>query len=218
MKNVHLIYYSPSLTTRKVMRAIGKGMNVPVREYDITEGLEGSLSFDEEDLVVFGVPVYSSRVPGQMQHMLQWIKGNKTPSVLVCVYGNRDYDEALMELRDITSANGFSPIAAATFIAQHSIFPKMGANRPDEKDLEIINEFGKECYQRYLSYNPENEYQINVKGSYPLKEPSGSPFAPTGNDDCDDCGTCIKHCPVQAIPASDPTTQMWRYAFVVDAV
>ena len=63
------------------------------------------------------------------------IKGDKTPAVLVCVYGNRNYDDALLELKDISEANGFVPIAAGAFIARHSIFSDVAVGRPDKEDL-----------------------------------------------------------------------------------
>lgn len=36
-----------------------------------------------------------------------------TPAIAVCVYGNRDYDDALIELKDAIEANGFKTVAAA---------------------------------------------------------------------------------------------------------
>ena len=81
------------------------------------------------------------RIPTQTLISLNQIKANKTPAIVVCVYGNRDYDDALLELKEVVESNGFTVISAGAFVAQHSIFPQVGQNRPDEKDLTKIKEF-----------------------------------------------------------------------------
>ena len=104
MKEVHLIYFSPALSTRKITRSISKAINKSVKEYDITQGLPQSLTFNEDDLVIFGIPVYSGRVPALASQYLQKIKGLSTPAILVSVYGNREYEDALLELKNITKS------------------------------------------------------------------------------------------------------------------
>ncbi|MFV0330447.1 MAG: 4Fe-4S binding protein [Dysgonomonas sp.] len=199
---VHLIYFSPALSTRKIMRAIGKSIDAPVEELDVTMGLDEALSIDEGDLAVFGVPVYAGRVPKLATEAFRKIKGNNTPAVIVNVYGNRDYDDALLELRNICQENGFVPIAAGAFIARHSIFPKVAINRPDEEDEEMIAGFAKKCYDKYLE--KEEPKPLNVKGNYPYREHGPIPLVPKGNSSCDKCGTCVRLCPVGAIPADHP--------------
>jgi len=202
MNNIHLVYFSPALSTKKIMREIGKSMEAPVKEYDITMGLEEPLNIDTQDLVVFGVPVYAGRVPVLAAQALQIIKGNNTPAILVCVYGNRDYDDALLELKNIRKVNGFVPIAAGTFIARHSIFPNVAVNRPDNKDSQAIADFGKKCYKKYLERNASEI--LTVKGNFPYREHGKIPLVPKGDSSCNKCGTCVKQCPVGAIPAENP--------------
>lgn len=66
--------------------------------------------------------------------LLAHLKGHGNPAIAVAVYGNRDYDDALVELQDLLEENGFCVIAGAAFVAQHSIFTKVAAGRPDEDD------------------------------------------------------------------------------------
>lgn len=61
----------------------------------------------------------------------------------VVVYGNRDYEDALLELHDILSENGFVVVAAGAFVARHSIFPDVAAGRPDRDDLDRMAEFAE---------------------------------------------------------------------------
>lgn len=202
MKEVHLIYFSPALSTRKIIRSIGKAINYSVKEYDITQGLPQLPTFKDDDLVVFGVPVYSGRVPALATQYLQKIKGSSTPAVLVCVYGNREYEDALLELKNITRQNGFRPIAAGAFIARHSIFPKVAINRPDRQDDERIADFAQRCIAAYQHKDPAKE--LEIKGNYPYREISKIPLVPKGDSKCDNCNTCVKMCPVNAIPENNP--------------
>ena len=205
MEKVHLVYFSPALSTRKVMRIIGKGTGQPAKEHDITQGTTEFLRFDSDDLVIFGVPVYAGRVPANAVEILEKIKGNNTPAVVVCVYGNRDYDDALLELKNICKENDFAPIAGAAFVAQHSIFPRVGAARPDDNDKKAMIEFGEKCnelYHIFLESGIAKGFQ--VKGNIPYREPSKIPFVPKGNSKCDSCGTCVKRCPVGAINENSP--------------
>lgn len=203
MKEAHLIYYSPALSTRRIIRTIGKELGLTTKEHDITQGISEPLSFSADDLVVFGIPVYSGRVPASAVEHLQQIKGSSTPAILICVYGNREYDDALLELKDISQANGFIPVAAAAFVARHSIFPNIAKDRPDEEDKQCITDFVQEC----LSILQASDYKtkdLKVRGNHPYREPSKIPFAPKGDKKCDECGTCVKMCPMNAIPADHP--------------
>ena len=101
------------------------------------------------------------------------MKSNGAPAIIVCVYGNRDYDDALLELKDIIEDKGFKVVSAAAFIAQHSIFPQVGMNRPDENDMKLAVEF--------------SEQNLNILN--PRK---------TEKDKCIICGRCIVVCPQKA--------------------
>lgn len=203
MKEVHLIYYSPALSTRKVIRAIGKELNAPIKEHDITQGVEQPLFFTENDVVVFGIPVYAGRVPSFAAEYFQQIKGTSTPAILICVYGNREYDDALIELKDICQGNGFIPFAAGAFIARHSIFPNVGEGRPDDKDRLKFADFARKCLKKLDSLKKES-INLEVKGNRPYREPSKIPIIQTGDRMCDNCGTCVKMCPTQAISEKNP--------------
>ncbi|MDU1889954.1 MAG: 4Fe-4S binding protein [Dysgonomonas sp.] len=205
MEKVHLVYYSPALSTRKVLRIIGKGTGQLVKEHDITQAMTEPLWFDADDLVIFGVPVYAGRVPAGAAAIIEKIKGTKTPAVIVCVYGNRDYDDALLELKNICAKNDFKAIAGAAFIAQHSIFPKVGAERPDEGDRQAMMQFGEKCNELYdLFLKSGSAENLEVKGNFPYREPTKVPFVPKTNSNCDSCGTCVKRCPVGAINEDNP--------------
>lgn len=201
MKTTHLIYFSPAFSTKKIMNIIGENTNNIVVEYDITQGLTKDIEINSDDIVVFGVPVYAGRLPEIATNILKEIKSNNTTAIISVVYGNRDYDDALLELYNIVNSNGFNIVGAGAFVARHSIFPKVAANRPDENDiLDIIN-FTKEC----LTKNTNNtKNTIQIKGNIPYKQPGKIPLTPKGDNKCNNCGTCVKMCPSGAIDKNSP--------------
>lgn len=208
MKTSHikLVYFSATYTTRTIVRQIANQFNYNITEYDITQTVfNDDIILDDKDLLIVGVPVYSGRIPTRAAEGLTKFKGNNTPTIITCIYGNRDYDDALLELKDIVENNNFKVISAAAFIAQHSIFPKVGTNRPDENDMELVNQFAQKSKKILeLTTDLDSLPEIQVKGNYPYKTPGNIPLKPKGNRKCNKCGTCVKLCPVEAISANNP--------------
>lgn len=208
VEKVNLVYFSATNTTKTVLEAIASGVNCSkIKEYDITLGNSNVVKFNANELVIFGFPVFAGRIPQISLEALSQFKGNRTPAIVVCVYGNREYDDALLELRDIVSLNQFHVISAGTFIGQHSIFPKVGANRPDSSDLNIAKEFGAQSVRKITQKrDSESLPLIEVKGNTPYKETKSSSLFPTADETCTACGKCVRNCPSQAIPKDNPQT------------
>ena len=88
-------------------------------------------------------------------------------------YGNRDYEDALVELYDLAVSLGLSPFAAGAFIGEHSYStPEMpvAEGRPDSMDLADARIFGGECVRKLES--PGAFAPFHIKGNRPYKEPS----------------------------------------------
>jgi ferredoxin len=206
ISNINIVYFSATYTTEKVVKLIAKEFKEKITDYDITQFVpESDLNMEKNDLLIVGVPVYAGRVPSGAVNALNKFKGNKTPAIITCVYGNRDYDDALLELKDIVQKNNFRIISAGAFIAQHSIFPEAGYNRPDENDIQIIKNFANKSSELLSSLSDIDSLQdIEVKGNRPYKIPGNIPLKPRGNRKCNKCGTCVKLCPVTAIEADSP--------------
>lgn len=208
LTTIHLVYFSATFTTRKIARMLAETFGLPVIQHDITrEAPDEDIVLDKPgDLLIAGVPVYAGRVPALASDALRRFKGHGTPAIAVCVYGNRDYDDALLELKDIIEDNGFKTIAAGAFVAQHSIFPQVGNGRPDTKDELQIKRFAHECQEKLASVeDPSALSEPKVKGHKPYKKPQGVPLHPEGDaDTCTRCGTCAKECPTHAIPLEKP--------------
>jgi len=125
--SIRSVCFSPTRSTRKIAGQIaGHFAPVPLRETDITEtALTDEIHMGHNELLIVGVPVYAGRIPALAANSIRHIKGEATPAILFCTYGNRDYDDALLELKELVEQNGFKPVSAAAFIAQHSIFPAL---------------------------------------------------------------------------------------------
>ena len=204
LNKINLAWFSATYTTRRIVRLIGEQFRpVGAEEYDLTnDDSNGPIEIPATELLVVGVPVYAGRVPAAALSALDRLKGDGTPAIIVAVYGNRDYDDALLELKDIIEANRFRVVSAAAFVAQHSIFPQVGYNRPDERDKSVIREFTAKTTD-ILNELP-NVAEIEVKGNRPYKTPGKIPLRPKGDSNCNACGICVELCITGAIQVDKP--------------
>ena len=206
----YLIYFSPTHTSAKAATSIAEAMQFGnITEIDLTyESLKEPLVLDNA-VVVVAVPVYGGRVAETAVERLQMITAQDCLVVPVVLYGNRDYEDALLELADINVAHGFTPVAAAAFIGEHSYStPEMpiAFDRPDVSDLAVADAFGREVRQKILSMiSIEALPKLEVKGNYPYKvKGAPSPATPiTVEALCTQCEYCIDICPTSAIALND---------------
>lgn len=198
------VYFSATDTTLKYVSAFAEALRHPI---DIDINLADNLSTDlpiinPYDMVVIAAPVYGGRLPQQVSTRLKELSGNHSNAVCMVVYGNRDYDDALLELTDILSERGFEIIGAGAFIGQHSIFPKVASSRPDKNDLNILDQFASECLH---AIETGAKGTLKIKGNRPYKKIARVPLSPSGNPDiCNHCGKCVDKCPVGAISTDEP--------------
>ncbi|WP_027721297.1 4Fe-4S binding protein [Maridesulfovibrio zosterae] len=204
-----LICFSPTRTTRKVLGAIAEGVkadSVEIIDVSRIDRVPASYGCNDDDLVIIGVPVYSGRVPVVALERFSALKASGTPVVPVVVYGNREYDDALLELVDMTIEAGFKPVAAAAFIGEHSFstdkYP-IAVNRPDSVDLNKAREFGECLRDKFAMGEFSKPRTISVPGNanYKERQPKMS-AAPVSSDSCLLCGSCERICPSGAITVS----------------
>lgn len=199
--NLHTIYFSPAQSTKRIVEEIAGSITDHITHHDITQGLKYPIEFSDKEFVIIGVPSFSGRVPSLFTEYMYMVKANQTPAIIVCVYGNRDYEDTLLELKDICSKAGFLTISGGAFIARHSIFPQIAKDRPDKNDLEAAGDFGKKSFDLWLN---KTGFDLKVKGHYPYREINVIPLIPQGNSKCNHCGICVDICPVSAIEEDTP--------------
>lgn len=206
--STRLITFSPTGTTRKIAEEIAQGFQGEnVEHLDLTLPTAASVSAPaaSTDLVIIGAPVYGGRLPVEAVRRFKAIDGKGTPAVLLVVYGNRAFEDALLELRDLASSCGFKPIAAAAFIGEHSFSgdnTPIAPNRPDADDLAQALQFGKEV-RRKMELQKFDLPQI--PGIFPYRDYAKLPqtSAITIESACGKCMACLSVCPTAAISMLD---------------
>jgi len=209
VRSVRLIYFSPTGTTRKVLEAIARGFAADDPErLDLTrQGTADSMEI-KSDFAIIGAPVYSGRVPLQAIEALQLVRARNTPAVAVAVYGNRAFEDALLELTDLARQSGFRPVAAAAFIGEHSFSSPaapIAEGRPDDEDIEKAVMFGKMIREKIDKGIAENVL-VQVPGNVPYKKRNPAP-PPSVTDEvsCIKCANCVTICPAKAVTMQGET-------------
>jgi ferredoxin len=212
------MFFSGTGTTKKVVTSIGKSISKELKkEYEIIDFTlphvrEDEVHIRKDEILIIGVPVYAGRVPNVLLDYLSKIKGEGALCVPIVLYGNRNFDDALVELSDICTGNGFSVIAAAGFIGEHSFSRILAKGRPDQKDMETVEEFSKDIVSKIKSSSFDMIDQI--RGTRPYRKyyrpvnPQGDfvdirRVKPLTNDKCNDCKICVDLCPMGSINYED---------------
>ena len=202
-------YFSPTGNTAKVVNTIGTHIAGDYyKEIDLTEHASRGekRNFISSELVIIGAPVYRGRIPEVVMEEIKNMKGNKTPAIILVTYGNRMVDDALLELKDAMTTQGFVPFGAGLFTGQHSFNKEIGYNRPDRKDLKIAEEFAKAIVEKLKDLDLDR-IGLVVTGERPYKKVPPMremPFLPETDMRCIYCMICAQYCPMEAINFSNP--------------
>lgn len=192
---IYQITFSPTGGCKKVADILTSKYD-EVKHVDLLK--EGKYpTFFEDDLCVVVCPSFGGRLPYTCAERLRHLRANNAKVILVCVYGNRHYEDTLLEMKDICDVCGFTCIGAICAIAQHSIIHEFGENRPDAQDKKELLAFME---QIYLKGDREIEF---VPGEYPYKPLKNFPLHPYADKHCTKCGVCVEECPVGAISLED---------------
>ena len=195
------IFFSPSGTSQKVAERMANNFS---QEKEICNLLifKSEKELKSDDIAVVVMPVFAGRIPKTARERLSKIKGNDTPAIAVVNYGNAHVTDSLLELVDLLKENSFNVIAAASTVSHHSIFGGVAVGRPDDGDLEKIDEFAKNCIEKLESNEP---LKSEIPGNRPYTDYKQLPFEISCDDTlCAFCYDCVSICPEKAIPEDDP--------------
>lgn len=209
IRKVHFVYFSPTGTTRRVVKMIKESFYIEVLEHDLTNfdyyEKNESLIFGEDDFVIFAFPVYSNRVPDVFRDRLEKLQGKSSIAAIIATYGKKSFGNSLVEMRDIACNAGFQIIGAMTVVAEHSVVCGVATGRPDEEDMKQVKKFG-ETMQQLIS-EPLDVIRDSKEPELPGRRPYGPyidlPVTPYSTKACNGCGACVRTCPVGAITFDD---------------
>lgn len=202
MKYIQLIF-SPTGGTKRVAELITSEWKESVETIDLSEAAKdfSQYKIESEDVVLIALPSYGGRVPALAADRLSQIRTNAARCILLCVYGNRAYEDTLVEMEDIAKKCGYTVIAAISAVAEHSIMHQFATGRPDKEDMQQLKTYAKKILEK-IKTETSNE-KLQIPGNRPYKKAGSIGLVPKATKKCVKCGLCAEQCPAQAILRED---------------
>lgn len=194
----YCITFSPTGGTNRAADILCGALHSQWIQVDLLQ--ETSLTTTEDDLCLVAVPSFGGRVPDLAAQHLKGVTG-PAKAILLCVYGNRAYEDTLAELQDILTEQGLRPIAAVAAVAEHSIMHAYAIGRPDEADARKLADLAGYI----ISKLRKNTTELTVPGNRPYKDYRVASMIPQTGVNCIGCGACAERCPTGAINMVDLT-------------
>lgn len=195
------IIFSPTGGTKRAADILANGLAADCGIVDLSDAavdLSGD-TMKDCDIAVIAAPSFGGRVPELAIRRLSQINGQGIKAVVLCVYGNRAYEDTLLELSDAAKQVGFQVIAGVAAVAEHSIAHQYAAGRPDAQDEAVLKDFAGKIAQKLAEDKRE---EPKLPGNCPYKK-GGAGVVPKAGSACTACGRCAARCPAQAISKTD---------------
>ncbi len=198
---VHMKYFriifSPTGGTEKAASALTANwkeaetidLSLPDKDYS-------EYKIGKDDIALIAMPSFGGLAPQTALERLGQIKGGSARCIIMAVYGNRAYEDTLVQMEDAAEKCGFRIIAAVSAIAEHSIIHRYAAGRPDSSDCDVLAGFAEKIKNKI---EQNDMTKPHIPGNRPYKKVGGVGLAPKAGSACTECGLCASGCPTKAI-------------------
>ncbi len=217
VNKLHLVYFSPSGSTEKVVRKIASAIpGLPVETHNLLTSASRKKRYDfgPNDLVIMG-SMTAGKLFTLSDELFACLHGNNTPFIGVITFGNGYYGIALNEMLKRAQGQGFRVAAMGAFVSRHSMDTSIAEGRPDSHDEAIMTDFAHKAWEKVqggdydLHDLPATNWSSWELGNQVIayrEEHPDEPYALPAScktkaisDACIKCGTCVRNCPVDAI-------------------
>lgn len=200
--NYTLLTFSPTGQSKACALAVAKATKQEFVEHDVTHFIqrEKSLALEDTTLIV-SYPVHGGRVPSLFsQYLTDRVSCTNCKALAIASFGNRAFEDALVEMEDILEEKGVPLIGAASIGCQHSYTGKVGSKRPDFEDFQVLD--------RLAVYLNGETGRVHPPGNRPYKQDlpvADPPYMPILKKGGKISPQCYAVCPTGALAKGDPT-------------
>lgn len=211
MPTCHILYFSPTGGVERAARLVGEAvaetLGMEAVLYELAAPRITWPEFAAGDVLLLAAPVYGGRIPALLADQLEALRplteGREIPTIVLVVYGNRAFEDALLELADKATACGLPVMAGISAVAEHSMCRSVAAGRPDAEDAAALRGLGRQAAE-HLRTAPVPAPRL--PGTRPYRHWQAMQVTPTASVACTSCGLCASRCPARAIDPERPQT------------
>lgn len=199
--HVKAAFFSPTDGTRNAVAMLAAKISSDVEYVNLTtqEARMAEVEFAAEDLAIVAAPSYGGQIP-MIEGLFTNLKGNNTPCVVVCSFGNRAAENVYAQLARIVSERGFIVVGAIGLVTPHVFSEKAGHSRPNVEDNQKMKEFADKLLAKLAAGAPaaiavEGDTEVNWEKKLSVAQKVYNA------ENCVKCQECAKNCPMGAINA-----------------
>lgn len=97
---MEVYYFSPTGGTKKVSDIFAAAVGKDAEWHDLGDK-QTPTEQPQGELVIVAAPVFAGRIPSVVREKIKTLAGKGKKAVAIAVYGNRAYEDALLEMNDI---------------------------------------------------------------------------------------------------------------------